>query len=315
MPKNNGWFKFYDRMIFSPQIVELNDSEFRLIVSLWCLASSKEGNIPYSIEGIRRVCMPDKTIEDITKMINHLIELDLLSGKENDFKIPRWEIHQNGCVSKTKEYRKEYMKKYREKIKNVRNSEDEEKSSVEETENQSVKSVKNCKNIDIDKDKEKDIDKKINNNILSSYDEHNSNGKSKNKYSDDAKSFLKMFKDYRENILKIPITKRNWHLKVLSVSEKLLKKYSLEELGEALRDLGEKKDYKVIEIYHFEDFLPKWKAEKLKEEKDGERGEHIEENSEYDRVKKYLPWLEGTEDIPHAVIPQFLEKYRKVKSS
>ncbi|MEN2984324.1 MAG: hypothetical protein ABDH25_04790 [Dictyoglomaceae bacterium] len=305
MPKNNGWFKFYDRMIFSPQIVELNDGEFRLIVSLWCLASNREGKIPYSIEGIRRICLPDKSSEDILKMINHLIELDLLKGEDGNFEIPRWEIHQMGCVSKTKEYKREYMKKYREKLRvkicknDVRNSEDEKKSSVEET---NVKPVKICRNIDIDKD----IDKKINNNILSSYDEHNSNGKSKNKYSDDAKSFLEMFRDYRENILKIPITKRDWHLKVLSVSEKLLKKYSLEELGEALRDLGEKKDYKVIEIYHFEDFLPKWKAEKLKEEKNGKLGEHIEDDPEYERVKKYLSWLEGTEDIPHAVIPQFL---------
>lgn len=309
MPKNCGWFKVYDRMIFSPQIIELSDSEFRLIVSLWCLASSNGGDIPYKIEGIRRLALPDKSVEEVKEMIDHLISLDLLSEEDGNYSIPRWDYHQYEYNSKTPEYQREYMKKYRAK-KSVRKSEEEKNTDLEKSKEDINNDVRNCKKIDknrIDKNRED----------ITSYDEQNStNGKNKSNksYSDNAKSFLEIFRNYRENILKIPITKRDWHLKTLAVGEKLLKKYSLAEISQAIRDLGEKKEYKVLEAYHLEDFLPKWKAEKLiMEDKNGKYGKYFENDPEYEQVKEYLPWLEGTEDIPTAFIPEFLEKYRKVK--
>ena len=66
------------------------------------------------------------------------------------------------------------------------------------------------------------------------------------KFSEEARIFFELFKDYRENILKIPVTHRDWHLKVLAIAEKLLKKYSLEELKEALRELMEEPNFNIL---------------------------------------------------------------------
>jgi len=298
-------------MIDSPQILELSDSEFRLIVSLWCLASMERGTIHYSIKALRRRIMPDKDEEELKEMINHLKELDLLVEEEGYFRIPRWEIHQyeykheeeeedeeEQSKKDRKEYIKEYMRKYRNKksvnspVNTVNNSVNKKSLRVNSPVNNESLRVNNpvnnkslrvnnshSNNILLDKDteldKELDIEKEnINNNIiLTSYDEQSFKKRkksSKKSYSENANKFYELFRDYRENILKIPITKRDWHLKTLSIGEKLLKKYSLDELGEAIRDLGEIKDYKIFEPWHFEDFLAKWKAEKLSQEVDYE---------------------------------------------
>lgn len=96
MPKDKGWFRVYDRMIDSPQILELNDSEFRFIVSLWCLASSEgnSGTVSFNMTTLRRRIMPDHTIDEIENMIEHLKQLDLLAGEDGEYLIPRWEKHQ-----------------------------------------------------------------------------------------------------------------------------------------------------------------------------------------------------------------------------
>jgi hypothetical protein len=362
--KSAGWFRFYNRMIDSPQILELSDSEFRLIVSLWCLASMEGGTIHYSIKALRRRIMPDKDEEELKEMINHLKELDLLIEEEGYFRIPRWEIHQyeyrheeekeeeeEEVKKDRKEYYKEYMRKYRNKksvnssVNTVNNSVNTSVKSVNTNVNTPVNTVNtpvntsvNTVNIpvnipvnnshsnnillekDTELDKELDTEKEnINNNIiLTSYDEQSCKKRKKStkrSYSENANKFYELFRDYRENILKIPITKRDWHLKTLSIGEKLLKKYSLDELSSAIRDLGEIKDYKVIEPWHFEDFLTKWKAEKLsKEEKDGKYRRDIEDD-EFRKADKWLEWLEGTEDLYNVVLPPFLEKYRKVKAT
>jgi hypothetical protein len=354
--KSASWFRFYNRMIDSPQILELSDSEFRLIVSLWCLASMEGGTIHYSIKALRRRIMPDKDEEELKEMINHLKELDLLIEEEGYFRIPRWEIHQyeykheeeeeeeeEEVKKNRKEYIKEYMRKYRNK-KNVNSSVNNKSLRVNSpvnSVNNSVNSVNTPVNnsvnneslrvnnshsnnilldTDTELDKELDTEKEnINNNIiLTSYDEQSCKKRKKStkrSYSENANKFYELFRDYRENILKIPITKRDWHLKTLSIGEKLLKKYSLDELSSAIRDLGEIKDYKVIEPWHFEDFLTKWKAEKLsQEEKDGKYRRDIEDD-EFRKVSKWLEWLEGTEDLYNVVLPPFLEKYRKVKAT
>ncbi len=83
------------------------------------------------------------------------------------------------------------------------------------------------------------------------------------KYSPEVVNFVNEFKAYRENFLKIPITQRDWHLRAYAVVNKLLQKYSQTELHEALVDLQTEywsdKASKVIEIWHFEDWLPRWK--------------------------------------------------------
>jgi hypothetical protein len=106
MPVNKGWFRFYDRMIDSPQVLGLNDSECRLLVSL-CLSSSenKSGKIEFKIQAIRRRTMPEKEAAEISKMLKHLQELNLLEGEDGNFSIPKWQIHQYGWESKTPEGR------------------------------------------------------------------------------------------------------------------------------------------------------------------------------------------------------------------
>ena len=85
-----------------------------------------------------------------------------------------------------------------------------------------------------------------------------------NKYSPEVIDFLREFKTYREEFLKIPITQKDWHLKTGAVVNKLLKKYPLAELEQALEDLQtpvwEDKATKILELWHFEDWLPRWKA-------------------------------------------------------
>jgi len=316
MGKNNSWFRFYNRMIDSPQILELSDSEFRLIVSLWCLASMEGGIIKHSIKALRRRIMPDKEENELINMINHLKELDLLIEDGGYFRIPRWEIHQyeyrhdeeneenpeDQFKKDRKEYIKKYMREYRRRksvnipVNTVNNSVNKNCLRVNSTVNNKslrvntpVNSVNTPVNINVNNphsnnillDKDTELDKEldtekenINNNIIHTSNDEQSSPKSKKStkrsYSENANKFYELFRDYRENILKIPITKRDWHLKTLSIGEKLLKKYSLDELGEAIRDLGEIKDYKIFEPWHFEDFLVRWKAEKLSQEVDYE---------------------------------------------
>lgn len=102
MPRNKGWFRLYDRMIDSPQVLELNDSEFRLLVSLWCLCSAEggDGTISYTAAAIRRRTMPDHSIDEINAMLEHLKQLDLLAGEDGKYQIPRWEEHQYEYTSR-----------------------------------------------------------------------------------------------------------------------------------------------------------------------------------------------------------------------
>lgn len=119
------------------------------------------------------------------------------------------------------------------------------------------------------------IETNIDNNASTNVDEHKAQTeelqnppKRKNKlktpkYPDEVVNFVNSFRDYRENYLKIPITQKDWHIKALAVTQKLLKKYSSKELHEALQDLQteqwEDKATKIYELWHFEEWLPRWK--------------------------------------------------------
>jgi len=94
-----------------------------------------------------------------------------------------------------------------------------------------------------------------------------SNGEKKQKqrkYPPEVVDFVAKFKEFREKYLGVPITHRNWHLKAYAITAKLLKKYSLAELEQALEDLQtpvwEDKAPKILELWHFEDWLTKWKV-------------------------------------------------------
>ena len=141
-----------------------------------------------------------------------------------------------------------------------------------ETNNISLNNILLEKNINTEKENYKD------NNISTYVEEVSaksekfpSNGQKKQKpkkFPEEVVNFVNKFKEFRENYLGVPITHRNWHLKAYAVTAKLLKKYSLAELEQALQDLQtpewEDSATKVLEMWHFEDWLPKWKIWKNK---------------------------------------------------
>lgn len=103
MPRNKGWFRLYDRMIDSPEILELDDTEFRLLVSLWSLASAsgQDGSLPgFRPASIQRRVMPHCTPETIEIMIAHFTALGLVEGDAGAYRICRWEQHQYEYPSK-----------------------------------------------------------------------------------------------------------------------------------------------------------------------------------------------------------------------
>jgi hypothetical protein len=83
-------------MIDSPQVLQLSDREFRLLVSIWCLVSEagKKGILPYTVETLRLRVMPKSRPGDMSKMISMLKKLDLLVEEGGTFIVPRWDIHQ-----------------------------------------------------------------------------------------------------------------------------------------------------------------------------------------------------------------------------
>ena len=139
------------------------------------------------------------------------------------------------------------------------------------------------------------------------------------KYPPEVINFVGKFKEYRENYLKIPITHRDWHLKAYALTAKLLKKYSLAELTQALEDLQsqawEDKATKIIELWHFEDWLPRWKIWKNSRLKTRARpkteDEIIEEELEKIRKWKFADFA----DYEWEVNKKILFEYRKENGS
>jgi len=152
---------------------------------------------------------------------------------------------------------------------------------------------------------------------------------SKKKYSKEALELVKEFKTFREDFLKIPITQKDWHLRALAVSEKLLKKYPLEELKEALKDLRgeywEDKAGKIIEMWHFEDWLPKWRVWKkpIQRKEEIYKGINITEwkkwlKETYNKeaggdIRRWIDWFEeGFKTLPDKKQLYWREEYKRV---
>jgi hypothetical protein len=96
--KRRDWIRLYCRMIDSPEVLELEDSEFRLLVGLWCLAGSADepGIVRYTLRGLQRRLMPHHDEPSVARMLERLVELDLLRPLADGpgYAIPRWEQHQ-----------------------------------------------------------------------------------------------------------------------------------------------------------------------------------------------------------------------------
>jgi len=142
-----------------------------------------------------------------------------------------------------------------------------------------------------------------------------SNSDTKKKYPPEVKIFYEKFKAFREEYLRVPITHRDWHIRAYSVINKLLKKYSLAELEQALEDLQtpvwEDKAPKILELWHFEDWLPRWKVWKngnIVPKRAKTEDELIEEE-----VERVLRWAypNGLEDYEFEGNKRVLLAYRK----
>lgn len=93
MPKNKGWFRVYDRVIDSPEILELSDTEFRIIVSLWSLASAggqEDGEIQYKSGVLWRRVAPQMSKDDFLTALGNLAKVGLLIDAEGFYKPKDW---------------------------------------------------------------------------------------------------------------------------------------------------------------------------------------------------------------------------------
>lgn len=95
MPRNIGWFRVYDRMIDSPQILELSMAERGLLVSLWCLSSANDGEIPYSARQLRRRLFAEDWPEsDFADILTRFEDLHLLERTADGWRPCKWMEHQ-----------------------------------------------------------------------------------------------------------------------------------------------------------------------------------------------------------------------------
>lgn len=144
MSQNTGWFRFYDRMIDSPQVLELNDTEFRLLVSAWCLASAAEtrGTLPFSARAIQRRVLPDHSVDEVQQMLTHLTELHLITSLSDGcgYVIENWDKHQYKYPSLTPDARREQKRKERQASDNT----------ADDMSQECRNDVATCRNVDTD---------------------------------------------------------------------------------------------------------------------------------------------------------------------
>lgn len=97
MPKNKGWFRLYDRMLDSSDILDLNDSEFRVLISIWCLASqggSEDGKVLYRNGALWKRISPQMRKDAFERILLRLLETGLLLGEDGKYLVKDWSRHQ-----------------------------------------------------------------------------------------------------------------------------------------------------------------------------------------------------------------------------
>jgi len=84
-------------MLDSPDILELNDSEFRVVVSLWCLASqggTEDGKVLYKNGALWRRVAPQMKKETFEGILSRLKSIGLLLGEDGEYSVKDWGRHQ-----------------------------------------------------------------------------------------------------------------------------------------------------------------------------------------------------------------------------
>ena len=116
MPRNQGWFRVYDRNIDSPQMLELSLAERGLLMGLWSLASSApEGYITYTARQLRRrLFIEEWTESEVQQAIDKLVEIDLMQRTDSGLKPSRWDQHQHNYPSDSREATAARKRKQRE---------------------------------------------------------------------------------------------------------------------------------------------------------------------------------------------------------
>jgi DnaD/phage-associated family protein len=134
VPKNKGWFRVYDRTLDSPDILQLDDTAFRILFKLWCLASQggrEDGAISYVGDSLQLRIAPTMPKKKFQEIIHRLLapcegETSGLLREVNGKFSPRdWERHQFLFDSKKPSFRKQNEKRmgtHREHIGNTSGS-------------------------------------------------------------------------------------------------------------------------------------------------------------------------------------------------
>lgn len=114
MPRNKGWHRVYDRHIDSAQIMDLTDSQYRVLMGMWCIASGSDGEIPFSLRQLRRRLFRDENDAEFLEILVDLERKDLIEI-ESEFKIrvSRWHEHQYDNPSDAPEATRERKQKQR----------------------------------------------------------------------------------------------------------------------------------------------------------------------------------------------------------
>lgn len=103
MPKNKLWFRVYNRLIDSPDIIDLDDNEFRVLIGIWCLASAsgdRDGIIKYSQKGLQRRLNYQRSYKTFATTLQSLCNLGLIQINGIEIKPSNWQRHQHDYESK-----------------------------------------------------------------------------------------------------------------------------------------------------------------------------------------------------------------------
>ena len=151
MPKNRGWFRVYDRMIDSPEILELTDAQFRVIVSLWALASAggeENGAIEYKNGALWRRVAPQISKDDFIGIVDALVKIGLLVGNDGQYMPNNWAKHQylfdskKPSVRKLASKRREATGKPSGSHREVAGKQDTDSDTDTDTEKKQIKNIK-----------------------------------------------------------------------------------------------------------------------------------------------------------------------------
>ena len=95
--KPRGWFRVYDRMPQSPDVVPLSDRSFRLLITCWSIASSQDssiGHVPFADVQLQMRCMIACDADEFRLALKELTDAGLLVKVDGGYTAKDWSRHQ-----------------------------------------------------------------------------------------------------------------------------------------------------------------------------------------------------------------------------